>query len=173
MCVSWCWGTETHWGIVVVFDDVVMNTILTFNVRHNSALEEMCQVCECVCQHVACSFHSRATRAVKGSTVRFRSTELAEHSPETCVISTEVISCSWRAAWLSSCSVCEEASALPPPPPPPPSPSLFYVLNIGYNAEKLLAIDVFCQDILNKDILRYPNMSTEYQNWESHQSASF
>lgn len=71
-------------------------------------------VCVCVRTATCCTaLHSLAVHAVTECTVCFRSTELAELSPETCVISTEVISCSWRAAWLSSCSLCEEASGLP------------------------------------------------------------
>lgn len=65
------------------------------------------QVCPC-CNMLLALHTARRVYIV------LRSIELAKLSRETCVISTEVISCSWRAAWLSSCSVCGEAS--PPVP---------------------------------------------------------
>lgn len=49
----------------------------------------------CVSAATCCiALQSAVNYAVPECTVHFRSTEVAEHSPETCVISTEVISCS-------------------------------------------------------------------------------
>lgn len=90
------------------------------------------------------ALHSPAACAVE-CTVCFRSAEVAERSPETCVISTEVISCSWRAAWLSSCSVCEEPGLSPG--------SLFTVhrLQVAVCSHTFFALSCI-HDIPNKDI---------------------
>lgn len=123
---------------------------------------------KCVSAATCCTaLHSPAVHAVTECTVCFRSTQLAEHSPETCVISTEVISCSWRAAWLSSCSVCEEASSLSP------SVTVSSILDAVNKAVKQQWIHfashylfpLSLQDIPNKDIPAWIIHGLSFWTW--------